>query len=681
MDNSIWSIVLAFIIDGVILAILLLLFLVLRRLRAKNWEGAGAPDPHPPQVQEVGVGLVQALKQVWSTSEQDMLRHCHVEGMMYYKVHKNLTCVFCIMSIFSMAVLVSVYTQGDTDYEEDVEAAGYAHVVKNEKHIIASFLCLVLFTTMSSLVLYRFFVINRAYLQSESVPENVLTIDGIPGGMEPSTCEKSLLQSLASLTANQPKVVVPHNWADAYWKFKDVKPIRSRRQELEEYYSTTPDAPKKTTGCCCCKKKDELEVCKQKEEELMKKVHAASKVDPKVVNSGTAFVVTASKKDALELYDQLRAGKVQEPELQPRKWHISFASGGDNVLWECLAPSGCTLTLKRVVLNVVFCIVAFIFLTPTGFLQYINLIFGSFASGSAVGFIEQYLPTIFLFIYMEILLPFFIEKLVKFEQHRTHSEARVSAMRKYILFFVVYLYLTPLIGFQIVELVDVVTSGDMGSLLTKMESRFTKTGLFFFIYLIHAAFLKNGGLLLSAGILVSRKLGERKALLQATKARAYWTAEFNIPRDMAMTLVCVMMALSFSVIMPIIVPMCAIFLLGKTAVQKYNLLTVNYVNPTTRGKLVFGAISGFLVCILALQWLTCFVLIITNFTSWIVLGSIVAVSTIVQIIIFCVIECREQRRKLRYIAETESGEKEGLVVSDAKEFMHPLGVEVNPSQV
>jgi hypothetical protein len=676
MDNSIWSIVIAFIIDGVILSILVLLFFVFRRLRAKSWEGAGAPDPNPPQVQEVGVSLCAALKQVWSTSEEDMLKHCHVEGMMYYKVHKNLTCVFCVMSVFSMAVLVSVYTQGDTDYKEDIEAAGYAHVAKNEKHIIASFLCLVLFTTLSSVVLYRFFAINRRYLLKEKVPENVLTIDGIPGAISPAVCEKSLLQSLTVLSNTPMQVVVPQNLADAYWKFKDVKPIRSRRQELEEYY-LGPDAPKKITGCC--KKKDELEVCKQKEDELMKKVQAAAHVDAKVINSGTAFVVTGSKVEALALYDQLRAGKILDPELQSRKWHVSFASGGDNVLWECLAPSGCTLTFKRVLLNVIFFLVAFIFMTPTGFLQYIKLIFGSFASGSAVGFIEQFLPTICMFIYMDILLPFFIEKLVKFEQHRTHSEARISAMRKYTFFFVVYLYLVPLIGFQIVELIDVLNSGDTGSLLTKMESRFTKTGLFFFIYMIHMTFLKNGGLLLSAGIFVSRKLGERKALLPATKARAYWTAEFNIPRDMAMTLVCVLMSLSFSIIMPIIVPMCALFLLGKTAVQKYNLLTINYINPTTRGQLVFGAIISFLVCILALQWLTCFVLIITNFASWIALGSIVAVSTILQIIIFFVIEYMEKRRKLRFVDSGE--EKEQMVLSQAQDFINPLTGELATTQV
>lgn len=676
MDNSIWSIVIAFIIDGVILSILVLLFLVFRRLRAKSWEGAGAPDPNPPQVQEAGVSLCTALKQVWSTSEEDMLKHCHVEGMMYYKVHKNLTCVFCVMSVFSMAVLVSVYTQGDTDYKEDIEAAGYAHVAKNEKHIIASFLCLVLFSTLSSVVLYRFFAINRRYLLKEKVPENVLTIDGIPGAISPAVCEKSLLQSLSVLSTTPVQVVVPQNLADAYWKFKDVKPIRSRRQELEEYY-LGPDVPKKTTGCC--KKKDELEVCKQKEEELMKKVQAAAHVDAKVINSGTAFVVTGSKVEALALYDQLRAGKIPDPELQSRKWRVSFASGADNVLWECLAPTGCTLTFKRVLLNVIFFLVAFIFMTPTGFLQYIKLIFGSFASGSAVGFIEQYLPTICMFIYMDILLPFFIEKLVKFEQHRTHSEARISAMRKYTFFFVVYLYLVPLIGFQIVELIDVLNSGDTGSLLTKMESRFTKTGLFFFIYMIHMTFLKNGGLLLSAGIFVSRKLGERKALLPATKARAYWTAEFNIPRDMAMTLVCVLMSLSFSIIMPIIVPMCALFLLGKTAVQKYNLLTINYINPTTRGQLVFGAIISFLVCILALQWLTCFVLIITNFASWIALGSIVAVSTILQIVIFFVIEHMEKRRKLRFIDSGE--EKEQMVLSQAQDFINPLTGELATTQV
>lgn len=677
MDNSIWSIVIAFIIDGVILSILLILFFVFRRLRAKNWEGVGTPDPNPPQVQEAGVSLGAALKQVWSTSEEDMLKHCHVEGMMYYKVHKNLTCVFCVMSVFSMAVLVSVYTQGDTDYKEDIEAAGYAHVAKNEKHLIASFLCLVLFTTLSSAVLYRFFAINRGYLLKEKVPENVLTIDGIPGAIPPADCEKTLQQKLALLSSTPMQVLVPPNLANAYWKFKDVKPVRSRRLELEQYYSGASDAPKKTTGCC--KKRDELEVCKEKEEELMKKVKEAANVDAKVVNSGTAFVVTGSKAEALALYDQLRTGKLQDSELQSKKWRVSFAQGGDNVLWECLAPSGCTLIFKRVLLNVVFFLVAFIFMTPTGFLQYIKLIFGSFASGSAVGFIEQFLPTICMFIYMDILLPFFIEKLVKFEQHRTHSESRISAMRKYTLFFVVYLYLVPLIGFQIVELVDVLNSGDTGSLLTKMESRFTKTGLFFFIYMIHMTFIKNGGLLMSAGIFVSRKLGERKALLPATKARAYWTAEFNIPRDMAMTLVCVLMSLSFSVIMPIIVPMCALFLLGKTAVQKYNLLTINYINPTTRGQLVFGAIISFLVCIIALQWLTCFVLIITNFDSWIALGSIVAGSTILQIVIFFIIEHMEKRRKLRFTDSTE--EKEQMVLSRAQDFVNPLTGELDKTQV
>lgn len=677
MDNSVWSIVLTFIIDGIILSILLLLFLVLRKLRSKHWAVEGVNDPHPPLVQEAGLGLFAALKKVWNTSEQAMLMHCHVEGMMYYKVHKQLALLFCVMSVFSMAVLVSVYTQGGSKYEEDVEAAGYSHVSGDEKHLIASFLCLILFTTLCSLLLYHFFTINRHYMQTEVVPENVLTIDRVPGTADPLSCQEALSQALAPLSSSPPQVIVPRNLAKAFSQFQAVKPIRARRQELEAYYSQQPEAPRKRTGCC--RKTDELETCQKKEAELLAKVHAAAMVPPKVQCSGTAFVVTASKLEALGLLHQLQAGKVQDSTLQSRKWQVSFASGGDNVLWESLSPSGCTLGLKRVLLNVIFVLVAFIFMTPTGFLQYVGLIFGSFASGSAVGFIEQFLPTICMFLYMEIVLPFFIEKLVKLEQHRTHSGSRVSAMRKYMAFFVGYLYLVPLIGFQIIELISVVTSGDFGDLLDKMQSRFTKTGLFFFIYLIHATLIKNGSLLLAAGVLVSRKLGERKALLQASKARAYWTGEFNIPRDMAMTLVCVIMALSFSVIMPIIVPMCALFLIGKTAVQKYNLLTVHYINPNTHGKLVFGSIIGFLVCLLALQWLTCFVLIITNFASWIVLGAIVVVSTVLQIGLFCFMERREQSRRLRQLHTERDEEKE--VLSQAREFVHPLTEELEVPSV
>ena len=675
MDNSVWSIVLTFIIDGIILAILLLLFLIMRKLRAKRWDVVGVTDPHPPLIQEAGVGLWAVLKQVWSTSEQDMLRHCNVEGMMYYKMHKNLACVFSLMSVFSLVILVTVYSQGGSDYQDDVEAAGFVHITSDEAHITASFLCLVLFTTACSVVLYRFFTLNRHYQLSESVPENVLAVDGVPGAADPAAYQQSLQQALAPISAGV-QVVVPRNLASAYSKFKAVPPIRARKQELETYYSQQPEAPKKKVGCC--KKKEELTVCQEKEAALMAKVRAAAIVPARAVCSGTAFVVTSSKTEALVLFHHLKNRKVQDPTLQPKKWQVSFASGADNVLWECLAPFGWTLSFKRVLLNVTFCLVAFIFMTPTGFLQYVSLIFGDFASGSAVGFIEQFLPTLCMFLYMEILLPFFIEKLVKYEQHRTHSGSRVSAMRKYLVFFVVYLYLIPLVGFQIIELLDVVTSGNMGELLTKMQSRITQTGLFFFIYLIHTTFITNGSLLLSAGILISRKLRERKAVLPATKAQAYWSVEFNIPRDMAMSLVCVLMSLSFGVIMPIIVPMCALFLLGKTAVQKYNLLTVTYVNPNTHGQLVFGAIIGYLICILALQWLTCFVLIISNFAAWIALGSIVVASTVIQIIIFVLIERREQRRKLRQQApETE---KEGMLLSQASDFAHPLAGELEQTK-
>jgi hypothetical protein len=73
------------------------------------------------------------------------------------------------------------------------------------------------------------------------------------------------------------------------------------------------------------------------------------------------------------------------------------------------------------------------------------------------------------------------------------------------------------------------------------------------------------------------------------------------------------------------------------------------------------------------------VLIITNFASWIALGSIVAVSTILQIIIFFVIEYMEKRRKLRFVDSGE--EKEQMVLSQAQDFINPLTGELATTQV
>jgi hypothetical protein len=316
-----------------------------------------------------------------------------------------------------------------------------------------------------------------------------------------------------------------------------------------------------------------------------------------------------------------------------------------------------------------------VFLSPTGFLEYITLIFNTVGGSGAEGFIGQFLPTIVLFLYMNILLPWFIEWLVRKEQHRTNSGSRISAMRKYSFFFTVYLYLVPLIGFQIVQLVNIVINDEFESLLMEMESRFTKTGLFFFVFLIHATFLSNGLTLLQPILLISRKLRERKALLPATKEKAYWTAELNVPLDLTMTLVYVMMALSFAVIIPILVPLVCLFLIFKTAFMKYNLLCVNYVNPSTKGKLIYRAVINFLLCIVAFQLLTCLVLMITIFKSWLILGAMVAASTLVQFAIFLFIEKREEKRCLDAVNyNTKEGENDhvDLVSQLTLSFQHPL---------
>ena len=92
--------------------------------------------------------------------------------------------------------------------------------------------------------------------------------------------------------------------------------------------------------------------------------------------------------------------------------------------------------------------------TPSAFLTYVSALLDSIGVGGAVqGLIGQFLPTILLAVYMSVILPMTIAKLVTMEKYNLKSDATMAAMLKFLIFMICHVFLVPAIGMQVIDVV------------------------------------------------------------------------------------------------------------------------------------------------------------------------------------------------------------------------------------
>ena len=142
-------------------------------------------------------------------------------------------------------------------------------------------------------------------------------------------------------------------------------------------------------------------------------------------------------------------------------------------------------------------IIFLIVVTPTAFMQYVGTVLDSVGAGAAVqGLIGQYLPTILLAIYMSVILPMTIAKLVVIEKYNLQSNATMAAMIKFLIFMIAHVFVVPAVGMQVIDIVVAALDDDLGDLATIMVQKLTQSGLFFAVLVIHFSLLTNGFYLL-----------------------------------------------------------------------------------------------------------------------------------------------------------------------------------------
>ena len=172
-------------------------------------------------------------------------------------------------------------------------------------------------------------------------------------------------------------------------------------------------------------------------------------------------------------------------------------------------------------LTLLFIVIFLVFLTPTNFINFFTSIYEQGVGSAGAGFIGEYLPTILLLVYQQVLLPYTIDFLVSTERHVSKSEAAVSSMTKFLLFNSFYVFFLQFFGMQFIKVVDMAIYGNLNAWVTKVANSLTSTGQFFCIFMLQMALLGNAIDMLQPLRLVLVKVAEYQAITQEERVKAY----------------------------------------------------------------------------------------------------------------------------------------------------------------
>ncbi|XP_050387557.1 CSC1-like protein At4g35870 [Argentina anserina] len=186
----------------------------------------------------------------------------------------------------------------------------------------------------------------------------------------------------------------------------------------------------------------------------------------RAVGAGVAFVVfkdvyTANKAvQDFKHEKKRRIGKffsLMELRLQRNHWKVEQAPLASDIYWNHLGSSKASLKLRRVLVNTCLLLILLFFSSPLAIISAVksagriinaeamdnaDLWLAWFQSSSWLGsLIFQFMPNVFIFISMYIVIPSALSYLSKFERHLTVSGEQRAALLKMVCFFLVNLIL------------------------------------------------------------------------------------------------------------------------------------------------------------------------------------------------------------------------------------------------
>jgi hypothetical protein len=323
----------------------------------------------------------------------------------------------------------------------------------------------------------------------------------------------------------------------------------------------------------------------------------------------------------------------------------------------------------------VFVVIFIVFLTPATFLNYIDALLFNLGLLDIFDYLLQnYLSTLILLIYQSVILPKFIEYLVKKEKQVDRAREMVSALRKYLIYNLVYVFLIPVAGISFAKMVQQIYNDGFSKWQVFIAESISHAGLFFTNFIIHQTFIIQGVNLLTPARLLEIKTKQVAAISQEEKLMAYECEEYSWAAEYAKSITNLTIILCISIIYPLILPFGLLYFCVKLGVQKYLMLCVYHVNPYVIGnRLLRSILTSLLFAVLVFQWISSTQLIISGSKHLRILGAVIGILGLaVFVLTYRKAAAFIKMFKKKLIKARIMPVSEPLISSDSRKYLHPI---------
>lgn len=543
MDSSLWGLVESIMIDMVVLTVMILIFEVLKKYR-------GNPDPEQKYnlyLHESSLRFWDRIKRVYSTNLEDIKQVCGEESMNYLYLSKTLAIFINILCLYSVPVLIPIYSLGTGDTAH-MHNFGFYNIIDNVDLLIAP-QAVFFFNVILSYYMLRLYVQETMKNHSHSTLNKfAVRVIKLPREI---TCQ-DLQSKVEKCFEEKYNIYVVPALCKAIFYQKELE-----NAKLEYMHYLDYEEKYQRRGFILAKlvkgeKKDAIEYWEEKidvlEGEIKKQREFAE-----ISNSGTCII-------SLQKIAKISEFQVKLQKVFPgcKVTPIVFP---DDLNWENIENEESSRA-KHACYTLVFFYIFVIVLTPTAFFSYVSGLLSHIGLPDAfIGFLSLYAPEIIMLVYQLFLVPKTVSYLVYLEKHSSKSHEVLSAMKKYLLFFMFNMLFVPALGMQAIDIITTLLDSTSFNKLSKdMVKRINNTSIWFMIFILTQAFIVNGRDLLQIGNLFEVKYKAFRAISEREKYNAYLPEKMNYAVEYATLLTCFTAIFIYSVSYPLILLLGSVYL-------------------------------------------------------------------------------------------------------------------------
>ena len=543
MDKYTWGFILSVIFDFSAMIVLLLIFCTLKKYRSNpNQE-----SKYEIFLKENTFPIKTLLSKIYLTSLQEIKENCGEESYHYLYLTKSLAIFITVLCPISSFVLLPVYHSG-TKYSDEMLKISLGNILDDEAKLAAPFLIFLLFIAGVYYILYIFIKETLTSSRVNNINYSFVRIVNLPTDMTESQAKEEFSKLLdvglndiyavpALSKAMEYESLLKHA-NEEHLHYLDVEKFKGKREFIKVKYLGR-------------EKIDAIDYWESKKNEYQDKIEKEY-LKSKSCYSGVCIVKAGDKYDFKELKSKMY-----------QKINYAIVTSmivADDVKWINISNDEHTAKAKHVSSTLLFFVIFLIFFTPTAFLNYILDALANIGFSAVTGLLQVYLPDILLLLYQLLLVPKTVEYLVNGESHYSKSGEIISAMRKFILFFLFSMLFLPAIGLSVFSIIQLALDSGFSSFSEDIADRMLKSSFWFVPVILTQAFIANPFDLVELGKVIENKYKALRSVSERETYNAYMPFIFEFPLEYSKLITCFAIILAFSIAYPLILIFGSIYL-------------------------------------------------------------------------------------------------------------------------